>query len=180
MADKDQQKTAFTSPMGLFEFTRMPFGLVNAPATFQRLMSTVFGDLNFVSLLIYLDDIIVFSSTLDEHIERLRQVFSRLRSHGLKLKVEKCHLFQTSVHYLGHVVSAGGITTDPGKIAAVKTWPVPNVKEGSPFLSGPSRLLPAVRQELCQGGGTTVCPDWRETRGERPAVCLVDGVPSRF
>ena len=75
MAPKDQQKTAFTTPMGLFEFTRMPFGLVNAPATFQRLMSTVFNDMVFDNLLIYLDDIIIFSSTVEDHIKHLDQDF---------------------------------------------------------------------------------------------------------
>ena len=125
MSEVDQPKTAFTSPMGLFEFTRMPFGLVNAPAAFQRLMTTVFGDMNFESVLIYLDDIIVFSTTLEEQVKRLSQVFNRLRENGLKLKPSKCHLFQSSVHYLGHVVSGEGITTDPAKISAVKDWPVP-------------------------------------------------------
>ena len=129
MAAKDQQKTAFTSPMGLYEFTRMPFGLVNAPATFQRLMATVFGDMNFESLLIYLDDIIIFSSTIEEHVERLRKVFHRLREHGLKLKPSKCQLFKSSVKYLGHVVSEEGITTDPAKTAALKDWPIPKCKK---------------------------------------------------
>ena len=128
MAVEDQPKTAFTSPMGLYEFTRMPFGLVNAPATFQRLMSAVLGDMAFESLLIYLDDIIVFSSTVEEHIERLSRVFDRLREHGLKLKPSKCQLFKTEVRYLGHVVSMKGISTDPGKILAVKSWPVPKCR----------------------------------------------------
>ena len=84
--------------------------------------------MSFESLLIYLDDIIVFSSTIEEHIERLRKVFVRLREHGLKLKPSKCQLFKTSVHYLRHVVSAEGITTDPAKISAVKAWPEPRCK----------------------------------------------------
>ena len=116
VASKDQPKTAFISPMGLYEFKRMPFGLTNAPATFQRLMATIFGDMNFDSVLLYLDDIIVFSATVEEHVTRLSKVFSRLREHGLKLKPSKCHLLWSSVKYLGHVVSADGISTDPDKI----------------------------------------------------------------
>ena len=86
VTEEDQQKTAFTTPMGLFEFTRMPFGLVNAPATFQRLMTTVFSGMNFESVLLYLDDVIIYSSTLEEHVTRLTEVFQRLRQHNLKLK----------------------------------------------------------------------------------------------
>lgn len=82
--------------MGLYVANRMPFGLQNAPSTFQRLMTCYFGDLNYINLLIYLDDIIVFSKTFEEHLERLQVVFSRLREHGLKLKRSKCHLM---IHY---------------------------------------------------------------------------------
>ena len=129
VAEKDQPKTAFTTPMGLFEYTRMPFGLVNAPATFQRLMSTVFSDMNFESILLYLDDVIVYSSTVEEHISRLSQVFQRLRQHNLKLKPSKCHFLQRSVQYLGHIVSADGIATNPEKIEAIAAWPVPKCKK---------------------------------------------------
>lgn len=87
--EKDQHKTAFSTPFGLYEYQRMPMGLKNSPATFQRLMFIVFGDMNIEKLLIYLDDLIVFSKTFDEHLERLQQVFDRLRKHGLKLKPSK-------------------------------------------------------------------------------------------
>ena len=129
MAEKDRQKTAFTTPMGLYEYTRMPFGLTNAPATFQRLMTMVLGDMNYSEVLIYLDDIVVFSSTIEEHLHRLRRVFSRLREHGLKLKPSKCHLFKTEVGYLGHVISEKGIATDPAKVEVVKKWPTPKSKK---------------------------------------------------
>ena len=128
MAKEDRAKTAFTTPMGLYEYTRMPFGLMNAPATFQRLMNIALGDLNFSQVLIYLDDIIVFSSTFEEHLQRLERVFIRLRQHGLKLKPSKCHLCQSEVHYLGHIISEKGIATDPEKVQAVKMWPVPQSK----------------------------------------------------
>lgn len=131
----DRAKTAFTTPLGLFEFVRMPFGLSNSPSTFQRLMSQVFRDDIFNILLVYLDDIIVFSSTMEEHISRLEQAFTKLRQHGLKLKAEKCLLFCQEVKFLGHVVSAKGVGTDPEKIAAVESWAVPtNLRELRRFL----------------------------------------------
>ena len=126
MEEKDIPKTAFTTPFGLWEYTRMPFGLCNSPATFQRLMQRCFGDEALQSLLIYLDDIIVYSSTFEEHLHRLELVFSRLQTHGLKLKPSKCDFFRTEVRYLGHLVVAGeGVQPDPDKVAAVKDWPEP-------------------------------------------------------
>ena len=135
VAEKDQPKTAFTTPMGLYECARMPFGLQNAPATFQRLMTACLGEHNFESLLIYLDDVIVFSSTYKEHLQRLELVFQSLRRFGLKLKPRKCHLLQEKVNYLGHVISAKGIETDPEKTSAVSEWPRPkNSREVRRFL----------------------------------------------
>lgn len=125
VAEHDKHKTAFSTPMGLFEANRMPFGLQNAPSTFQRLMTCCFGDLNFTQLLIYLDDLIIFSSSFDEHLKRLQRVFDRLREHGLKLKPSKCQFVRKEVNYLGHLVSADGIRTDPEKISRVKDWPRP-------------------------------------------------------
>uniref|UniRef100_A0A3B1JJS8 Gypsy retrotransposon integrase-like protein 1 n=1 Tax=Astyanax mexicanus TaxID=7994 RepID=A0A3B1JJS8_ASTMX len=135
MAEEDKQKTAFCTPFGLFEFNRMPFGLCNAPSTFQRLMERVFGDERFQSLLLYLDDIVIFSSTFDSHLERLQMVLGRLQQHNLKLKLEKCNFFQNEVRYLGHVISASGVATDPDKITAVSEWKRPTtVKELRSFL----------------------------------------------
>ncbi|CAN2387863.1 Reverse transcriptase (RNA-dependent DNA polymerase), partial [Pristimantis euphronides] len=125
MAEQDREKTAFILPMGLFEFDRMPFGLSNAPGTFQRLMEKCLGDLNFESVLIYLDDIIVYSHTFEEHLQRLEQVFDRLKKHGLKIKPKKCHLFQEEIEYLGHSVSKHGVKPSPEKVAAVQQWPTP-------------------------------------------------------
>lgn len=89
VAERDWAKTAFCTPFGLFEFQRMPYGLCNAPGTFQGLMERIFGDQRFHSLLLYLDDVVVFSSTFKQHLEHLELVFRRLREHGLKLKLFK-------------------------------------------------------------------------------------------
>ncbi|KAK7883852.1 hypothetical protein WMY93_026975 [Mugilogobius chulae] len=131
----DQEKTAFTTPFGLYEFERMPFGLCNAPATFQRLMQRCLGNMVNDFLLIYLDDVVVFSADFDSHLAHLEEVFRKLSDHGLKLQPRKCCLFQKSVTYLGHVISEAGVATDPAKTAAVKEWPVPKtVKQVKSFL----------------------------------------------
>uniref|UniRef100_A0A667Y9Z6 Gypsy retrotransposon integrase-like protein 1 n=1 Tax=Myripristis murdjan TaxID=586833 RepID=A0A667Y9Z6_9TELE len=113
----------------------MPFGLCNAPSTFQRLMERIFGDQHCQSLLLYLDDVVVFSSTVEEHLDRLDVVLSRLQQEGLKAKLEKCSFFRPEVGYLGHIISKDGVATDPGKIEAVSKWQRPNhVSELRSFL----------------------------------------------
>ena len=132
---EDQPKTAFCTPFGLFEFTRMPFGLCNAPSTFQRLMQRMFGDQQGQSLLLYLDDIIVYSSSVEQHLQRLELVLGRLQKEGLKAKLEKCAFFREEVDYLGHVISRRGVSTDPKKIEAVANWKRPtHVSELRSFL----------------------------------------------
>ncbi len=118
-------KTAFRVPWGLYEFTRMPQGLMNSPSTFQRIMEMIFGDLNLSELILYLDDVLVFSKTVPEHIDRLERVFQRFSKHGLKLNGAKCNLFQKRVAYLGHIVSEDGVAVDPDKIARIRDWPTP-------------------------------------------------------
>ena len=125
MDPKDIDKTAFTTPYGLFHFKVMPFGLANAPATFERMMERVLAGLHWEVCLIYLDDVIVFSRTFKEHIVRLHQVFSRIKGANLKLSPTKCKLFCHEVGYLGHIVSKDGVATDPKKIEAISSWPVP-------------------------------------------------------
>lgn len=134
--DEDaSQKSSFVVRNGLYRWKCMPFGLCNAPATFERLMDKVMAGLQWEILLIYLDDVIVFGKTVEEEIRRLRVVFERLRKAGLKLKPSKCSLFQRSVKYLGHIVSAEGVATDPEKVSAVADWPVPKcVKEVRSFI----------------------------------------------
>ena len=121
----DRDKTSFICQRGLYRYRMMPFGLCNAGATFQRLMDIVLAVLHMDVCLVYLDDIVVFSKTPAEHLERLNAVFQRLRSAGLKIKPEKCAFFRKSIVFLNHVLSADGISTDPEKIRAVVTWPTP-------------------------------------------------------
>jgi hypothetical protein len=126
IAEEDCHKTAFSAGVGgLFEYQRMAMGLCNSPATFQRLMEACLGDKQYETLLLYLDDILVFSKTFHTHMERLQIVFERLRQHGLKLKAKKCHFFKSELKYLGHIVSAKGIATDPLKIDQIQNWPEP-------------------------------------------------------
>lgn len=117
--EKDREKTAFTTPFGLYEYLRMLFGLCNAPAMFQRLMQDTMSDLVLQIVLVYLDDLLVFSSTLSNNLVRLETVLKRLRETELKVKIEKCHFLQQEVRFTGHQVSAQGIGTDPDKISAV-------------------------------------------------------------
>ena len=83
------------------------------------------GDMNLIDCLIYLDDVVIFSATFEEHLERLQAVFSRLQEHNLKLKPSKCEFLKSEITYLGHIVSIEGIRTDPEKTEAIKSWPIP-------------------------------------------------------
>ena len=123
--ESDRPKTAFSTHKGLFQFKVMPFGLSNAPACFERLMELVLRGLLWEKCLCYLDDIIVMGKTFVEALDNLKTVFERFRNANLKLKPKKCVLFQTEVLFLGHKVTAEGITTDPSKVESVKTWPQP-------------------------------------------------------
>ena len=136
LKEEDKAKTAFqVGNIGFYECNRMPFGLCNAPTTFQRLMERAMGELNLKDCLIYLDDIIIFLESFDQHHERLEAVFKRLHEHNLKLKASKCEFFMSEVTYLGHVVSEEGIKTDPDKIKALKIWPTPkSIKDVRKFL----------------------------------------------
>ena len=110
MAPESQQYTAFTvGNLGFYKFTRMPFGLCNMPATFQRLMQNTLGELNLTYCVIYLDDVIVYGRTEEEHLERLRIVLEHFQEFNLKLKPSKCFFFQSEIVYLAHHVSKEGI-----------------------------------------------------------------------
>ena len=124
IAEQDKEKTAFRTSSGqLFEFNQVPFGLCNAPATFSRLMDRVLAGLHWETCLFYLDDIIVFSSTWEEHLARLREVFERLRHAKLKLGATKCTFAAKEVSYLGHRVTEEGLLPDPSLLAAIRDIP---------------------------------------------------------
>ena len=124
--------TAFETESGLYEFTRLPFGLVNAPAHFQSAMEALFRSELHRFVEIYVDDIVIYSTTWEEHLEHLHRVLDLLSEHGLSLNVAKCHFARTELHYLGHVVSAQGIASDPGKIRSIQESPSPAQSKTSP------------------------------------------------
>jgi hypothetical protein len=119
------EKSSFAVRSGLYKWKVMPFGLCNAPATFERLMNRVLAGLHWEIALIYLDDVLVFAKTVEQAIHRLKLVFDRFRQAGFKLKPKKCELFQQTVLYLGHQVSKEGISADPEKVKVIRNWPVP-------------------------------------------------------
>jgi len=121
----DREKTAFITPDGLYEFKVMPFGLCNAPATFQRLIDSVLEKLKWSIALVYLDDIVVFSRDFETHLKDIESIFIALRRAGLKLKPAKCVFGKDKLLYLGHIISADGVEVNPDKIRAVTDFPVP-------------------------------------------------------
>ena len=124
---KDRHKTAFVTRRGSYQFRVLPFGLCNSPSTFSRMMSIVMVEFNFEICLIYLDDVIVFASDLDTHLQRLEQVLIATGKSQSKIKtLEMFPIERKSVLFLGHVVSAEGLATDPSKTEAVSSWPQPN------------------------------------------------------
>jgi predicted aspartyl protease len=123
----DEWKAAFATNRGLFEPTVMFFGLTNSPATFQSLMNAIFADLVAgQKVIVYLDDILIYSTDLEEHREVVREVLKRLQDHDLYLRPEKCEFKQTKVEYLGMVISEGKVEMDPSKVEAITSWPIPN------------------------------------------------------
>ena len=144
--DKDSiPLTAFTvGPLGFYECVRMPFGLTNAAATFQHLMEMCLDDLHLNWCIIHLDDVIVFSKTPEEHVERLAAVFEKILKAGLKLKPSKCEFLKSRINYLGHIVSKNGIEMDPKKIEAIQKWPIQRLTSGNP-LENPSKNKNTVK-----------------------------------
>nr|VZI51219.1 unnamed protein product [Spirometra erinaceieuropaei] len=131
----DREKTAFAVPSGVSEFETMPFGLANAPNTFQMLMNQVLAQLIPTSCLVYMDDIIVLGKDFDSHLNNIRAVFSSLRQAGLTLKPSKCVFIKPRVKFLGHVVSAAGVEIDDEKVTQIREWPIPSeVAEVRSFL----------------------------------------------
>ncbi|CAK9834649.1 Retrovirus-related Pol polyprotein from transposon 17.6 [Anthophora retusa] len=135
LAKEDAQKTAFSTPYGHYEFRRMPFGLRNAPATFQRLMDSVLSGLQGTELFVYLDDIVIYSRSLSEHRDKFNKLADRLRRANLKLQPSKCGFLHREVAYLGHVIGENGVKPCPKKIESVQNYPRPkNAKNVREFL----------------------------------------------
>ena len=135
MDDAAKELTAFIVENNLYEFNRMPFGLTNAPSTFQRLMNYVLRTVLGHFALVYLDDIIIYSTSIDEHFEHIKAIFLLLYEAGLKLKLKKCQFLKASVNYLGHIISKDGIAPDPSKIEKIANYKVPlNSEELARFL----------------------------------------------
>jgi hypothetical protein len=133
--DEDISKTAFRTRYGHYEFTVVSFGLTNGPVVFMCLMNGVFRDYLDKFVIIFLDDILVYSKTEEEHDKHLRMVLQMLREHQLYAKLSKCSFYQRQIHYLGHIISKEGIDVDPEKVQAIQEWPVPrNVAEVRSFM----------------------------------------------
>ena len=120
---------------GHFEFLRMPFSLTNAVPTFQRLMQAVLNGLLPLKCLVYLDDVLVIGCTFEQHLENLDDVLQAISNAGLKLKISKCSFAKSSVNFLGYTISSTGLSTNPGKVEAIRNFPVPtNLTELRRFL----------------------------------------------
>jgi transposase InsO family protein len=135
MKESDQWKTAFRTRYGHFEYRVMPFGLTNAPATFQHLMNDIFKDCLDIFIIIYLDDLLVFSDNEFDHIQHVSTTLQRLRDNHLFAKLEKCEFHTTTTEFLGHIISPTGISMCPQKVQTIQQWPRPtNVKQLQSFL----------------------------------------------
>ena len=128
VAEKDKRKTAFITKYGLYEFNAMPFGLCNAPATFQRLMNTVLKEHISKICVVYLDDITVYSKTFEQHLKDLEIIFKTLKEAKLQMNQEKCFFFQEQVLFLGHKISKNSIEPDDDKIKKIKDYQPPDLK----------------------------------------------------
>ena len=158
--ERDKEKTSFRTSGGqLFEFNQVPFGLCNTPATFSRLMDRVLAGLHWETCLFYLDDIIVFAPTWEEHLDGLRQVFERLRHAKLKLGAKKCTFAAKEASYLGHRVTEEGLLPDPSLLATIREIKPPKKLHRIPVFSGSCRLLPLVCQKFYSHRRATACLD---------------------
>jgi hypothetical protein len=135
VAEGEEWKTAFRTRYGHFEYQIMLFDLTNAPASFQKLINDVLRELIDVCCCVYLDDILIYSTTREEHTIHLRRVLTKLGEAGLYCKMEKCEFFKDTVPFLGHIISANGIAMDPEKIETIQDWPDPrNIRDIQSFL----------------------------------------------
>ena len=152
--EKDRAKTAFLTKYGLYEHCRIPFGLCNAPATFQRAMMLLLRGLTWEEVLAYLDDVTILGKDFDDHLKNLVKVLERFRRYNLKLKPKKCFFFQTEIMFLGKLVKREGVFMNPSSVEAVQKWPTPtSVKEVQRFLG----LVNYHRSHLKDFGGISCC-----------------------
>ncbi len=168
----DEWKTAFSTTSGLYEYRVMPFGLANSPSVFQSFMNNIFRDMLDRWVIVYIDDILIYSNTREEHIHHVRSVLKRLMRYQLYAKAEKCEFHQTSISFLGYIISQEGVAMDERKVKAVLEWPKPQtVKELQRFL-GVCKLLPTIYQRFQQDRCTI------ESHGETSlcSIELVTGV----
>ena len=150
MKEEDIAKTAFTTHLGHFEYVVMPFGLTNTPATFQSLMNNVLAEFLRKFALVFFDDILIYSSSLDQHVTHLRSVLSVLQQHQLFAKLSKCSFAQEEIEYLGHIISKQGVGTDPSKITIIQNWPQTNC-DTIEIISWSYRLLQKIYQKFWAG-----------------------------
>ena len=135
MTPEASRVSAFTTPEGLYEFICMPFGLTNAPATFQRAMDITLASVSRRCAMVYIDDVLVFSKTFQDHMNNISEVLDSFIRVNIKLKLKKCTFIASEVHFLGHIINREGIQMDPEKVKAVHEWLPPNsVKEMQQFL----------------------------------------------
>lgn len=147
LAESTIPKTAFNSENGHYEFTKMPFGLKNAPPTFQRVMDNILEGEIGENCSVYMDDIICFSSSLQEHIESLERIFKRLKEVNFKVQLDKTEFLRKEVAYLGHVVTPEGVKPNPNKIEAISNYPIPKTpKHIKGFLGLPGRRSRTSRE----------------------------------
>ena len=159
-------KTAFRTRYGSFEYMVMPFGMTNSPATFQHFMNDIFRDMADIFVIVYLDDILVFSDNEEEHRDHVRRVLQRLREHNLHAKLEKCTFHTDTIEYLGFIVSPAGLSMDTAKTQVIRDWPTPrNVKEVQSFLG-----FANFYRRFIANYSDTVVPLTRLTRKDTPFV----------
>ena len=183
MSPEAKRKAAFVTNEGLFQFRVMPFGLCNAPATFERLMDRVLCGMHWSRCLVYLDDVISFGKSVPEALGRLEEVLARLSDFGLQLKAKKCTFMQTEVAFLGHIVGQTSLACDPEKLSAVRNWHEPNrvkaVRQFVGFIGYYRRFVKKIAEladplvALTRKGVPFMWGDEQQTAFDAPKACLL-------